>query len=160
MKRPITGLTQSAERLLFNAPWPGNIRELRNVLERACILSEAGMITERDLASALTTKSAALGGDADAPSGRSAVNAAAAAGRARARGNRWHTSRRRRDGSGSAAAALYRRIDGDESRGGGVEAVEADGAVRDPEQEDGGLAMMLLPEMRARPGSMTSPRQP
>src|SRR5258705_2025836 len=68
LNRPITGLTQSAERLLFNAPWPGNIRELRNVLERACILSEAGMITERDLASALTTKSAARGADGAAPS--------------------------------------------------------------------------------------------
>ncbi len=68
LNRPITGLTQSAERLLFNAPWPGNIRELRNVLERACILSEAGMITERDLASALTTKSAARGADGEAPS--------------------------------------------------------------------------------------------
>ena len=67
LNRPITGLTQSAERLLFNAPWPGNIRELRNVLERACILSEAGMITERDLASALTTRSPARAADADGP---------------------------------------------------------------------------------------------
>jgi len=67
LNRPITGLTQSAERLLFNAPWPGNIRELRNVLERACILSEAGMITERDLASALTTRSLARAADGDGP---------------------------------------------------------------------------------------------
>jgi len=65
VNRPITGLTQSAERLLFNAPWPGNIRELRNVLERACILSEAGMISERDLSSALTTRAAVRATDAD-----------------------------------------------------------------------------------------------
>ena len=67
LNRPITGLTQSAERLLFNAPWPGNIRELRNVLERACILSEAGMMSERDLASALTSRSPARAADADEP---------------------------------------------------------------------------------------------
>ena len=67
LNRPITGLTQSAERLLFNAPWPGNIRELRNVLERACILSEAGMMSERDLASALTSRSPARAADGDEP---------------------------------------------------------------------------------------------
>jgi two-component system response regulator HydG len=65
VSRPITGMAQSAERLLFNAPWPGNIRELRNVLERACILSEAGMITERDLSSALMTRSTVRVPDGD-----------------------------------------------------------------------------------------------
>ncbi len=33
-------LTASAEQALMNYPWPGNIRELRNCLERACILSQ------------------------------------------------------------------------------------------------------------------------
>jgi DNA-binding NtrC family response regulator len=58
LKRPVTGITPAAERLLQQAPWPGNIRELRNMLERACILSEAGMITERELVSALSAPSA------------------------------------------------------------------------------------------------------
>ncbi len=49
LKRPITGLTASAERLLQHAPWPGNIRELRNVIERACIMSDGRMLTEREL---------------------------------------------------------------------------------------------------------------
>ncbi|MEO7273880.1 MAG: sigma-54 dependent transcriptional regulator, partial [Vicinamibacterales bacterium] len=47
--RPITGVSASAERLLRDAPWRGNIRELRNVLERACILSDSEILTERDL---------------------------------------------------------------------------------------------------------------
>ena len=110
LNRPITGLTQSAERLLFDAPWPGNIRELRNVLERSCILSEAGMITERDLASALTTKSAARGGDADEPSDdrlstlqrRQVERVLEETG-----GNKSEAARR----LGISRRALYRRID-------------------------------------------------
>jgi len=56
--RPITGVSAGAERLLQQAPWPGNIRELRNVLERACILCETGLLTERDLGSALVASPA------------------------------------------------------------------------------------------------------
>ena len=35
------GVDQEAMRLLEHYPWPGNIRELRNVIERATILAEA-----------------------------------------------------------------------------------------------------------------------
>ena len=34
------------------AHWEGNVRELRNVIERACILADGEFITERELASA------------------------------------------------------------------------------------------------------------
>jgi DNA-binding NtrC family response regulator len=43
-------LTPGAERLLQQAPWDGNVRELRNVIERACILADGDFITERELA--------------------------------------------------------------------------------------------------------------
>lgn len=36
----ITGLTPRARSLLLDYPWPGNIRELQNVIERAVILSK------------------------------------------------------------------------------------------------------------------------
>ena len=49
LNRSLTGVTAAAERLLVSAPWDGNIRELRNVVERACILADGEFITERDL---------------------------------------------------------------------------------------------------------------
>src|SRR5204862_2374473 len=54
LKRPITGVTPAAERLLQHAPWPGNIRELRNVVERACILTESRILSEREVVKAMS----------------------------------------------------------------------------------------------------------
>jgi two-component system response regulator HydG len=67
LQRPITGLTASAERLLQHAPWSGNIRELRNVIERACIMSDGRMLTERELVPAMSTPGVASQPAADAP---------------------------------------------------------------------------------------------
>ena len=52
MRKPMTGLTPAAERLLFQAKWEGNIRELKNVIERACMLSDGNLVSERELAGA------------------------------------------------------------------------------------------------------------
>jgi DNA-binding NtrC family response regulator len=49
MQKRLTGLTPAAERLLLNASWDGNVRELKNVVERACMLADASLITERDI---------------------------------------------------------------------------------------------------------------
>jgi DNA-binding NtrC family response regulator len=48
--KPLVGLTPGAERMLADATWEGNVRQLRNVLERACILADADYVTESDLA--------------------------------------------------------------------------------------------------------------
>ncbi|HVD92223.1 MAG TPA: sigma-54 dependent transcriptional regulator [Vicinamibacterales bacterium] len=53
--KPIVGLTSGAERVLGMAPWDGNVRELRNVVERACILADGDFITERELAVSMPT---------------------------------------------------------------------------------------------------------
>jgi DNA-binding NtrC family response regulator len=54
LERPITGVSLGAERLLMEAPWHGNIRELKNVIERACILSDGKLLGERDLLRAMS----------------------------------------------------------------------------------------------------------
>lgn len=43
--REVKGITPAAEQLLCNYPWPGNIRELRHVIEKAVILSDTDMLT-------------------------------------------------------------------------------------------------------------------
>ena len=44
LKKNFTGFTPAAAELLVQYPWPGNIRELRNVIERTMILSTEGEI--------------------------------------------------------------------------------------------------------------------
>jgi len=53
MNRPIKGITAQAERMLQQAAWTGNVRELRNVIERACILTDYRIITEREMTTAM-----------------------------------------------------------------------------------------------------------
>ncbi|MCP3137693.1 sigma-54-dependent transcriptional regulator [Pyxidicoccus xibeiensis] len=47
--RGAVGLLPDAETALVRYPWPGNIRELRNVLERAVLLSGGGPLSRSDL---------------------------------------------------------------------------------------------------------------
>src|SRR5260370_32927041 len=60
LEKPLTGLTAGAERLLSLAAWDGNVRELRNVIERACIIADGDMITERELTGSMPTLSYAV----------------------------------------------------------------------------------------------------
>ncbi|HSL23299.1 MAG TPA: sigma-54 dependent transcriptional regulator [Vicinamibacterales bacterium] len=53
LQKEITGIAPGAERVLVGARWDGNVRELRNVIERACILAETDIITEREIARAM-----------------------------------------------------------------------------------------------------------
>jgi len=55
VKRPIIGITAAAERLLQTAPWPGNVRQLRHVIERACLMTDGRMLSERELQAAMST---------------------------------------------------------------------------------------------------------
>ncbi len=64
--KPISGVALPAERLLVDAPWPGNIRQLRNVLERACMLTEGPVLTEQDVHASL--RPTTVGSNAPSPS--------------------------------------------------------------------------------------------
>lgn len=47
--KPLIGLTERAQDMLNAAPWDGNIRELKNVIERAVLQAEGTLLTEADL---------------------------------------------------------------------------------------------------------------
>jgi DNA-binding NtrC family response regulator len=70
--KPLGGLAAEAEGALVSARWDGNVRELRNVVERACILTEGEIITKRELAGMVTDS-------ADQPSGPARLAGQAAA---------------------------------------------------------------------------------
>jgi two-component system response regulator HydG len=116
LQKRLCGLTPRAEALLTEASWDGNVRELRNVVERACILSDGEFVTERELAVCLpppappAAAAATAAGPADRPSTDLLVNV-----------ERDHIQRAlvRTGGNKKAAAqmlglsrrALYRRLE-------------------------------------------------
>jgi len=44
LKKPLRTLTPESRRRLLQYSWPGNIRELQNVIERACVLAHDGTV--------------------------------------------------------------------------------------------------------------------
>jgi two-component system response regulator HydG len=59
LRKSVLGVTPGAERVLATAHWEGNVRELRNIIERACILADGEFITERELGVTAATLPAA-----------------------------------------------------------------------------------------------------
>ncbi|MGH9879906.1 MAG: sigma-54-dependent transcriptional regulator [Pyrinomonadaceae bacterium] len=62
LRKKITGLAPDVGAMFRNYNWPGNMRELRNVIERALILEDSDLITLEYLPPALTGSSAQLAG--------------------------------------------------------------------------------------------------
>ena len=55
LKRPLATLTRRAQTVLSRHSWPGNIRELENVLGRACMMTATNTINVRDLPESVKT---------------------------------------------------------------------------------------------------------
>jgi NtrC-family two-component system response regulator AlgB len=51
----VTGFTEAARLLLQRYPWPGNLRELRNAVERGVILAAGSSIDVSDLPAQFTS---------------------------------------------------------------------------------------------------------
>jgi transcriptional regulator with GAF, ATPase, and Fis domain len=49
LKKNVIGIEPEAEKLLGSYPWPGNIRELENVIERAVLFSDGAQLKSADL---------------------------------------------------------------------------------------------------------------
>ena len=49
MRKKISGMSDSAVKLLKGYSWPGNVRELENVIERAVNLAHGEILTEKEL---------------------------------------------------------------------------------------------------------------
>ena len=60
--KSLLGLTRRAQTLLARYPWPGNIRELQNVIEHACMMTESDVVDVSDLPERVRNQAAA--GDA------------------------------------------------------------------------------------------------
>ena len=58
LKRPSLALSPAAREALVAAPWPGNVRQLRNALERAAILCEGPVLGDLGLPAAAAPSSA------------------------------------------------------------------------------------------------------
>ncbi|NLD98799.1 MAG: sigma-54-dependent Fis family transcriptional regulator [Fibrobacter sp.] len=65
----VNQISKNAEAILANYDYPGNIRELENIMEHAIVLAENGEISERDLPEFMFRNRLLLGGPSDNPAG-------------------------------------------------------------------------------------------
>jgi DNA-binding NtrC family response regulator len=65
--KPLRGITPRAMQLLEAHAWPGNIRELKNTLERATLLAESDVLDRRDFELTPSASSSASSGTLELP---------------------------------------------------------------------------------------------
>jgi DNA-binding NtrC family response regulator len=55
VSKPGLGFSKKALKLLYEYPWPGNVRELENAIQRAVLMADGPVITDKDLPMAVVT---------------------------------------------------------------------------------------------------------
>ena len=78
-QKSLVGVTPAGERVLRSARWDGNVRELKNVIERACMLAPGDLVTERELGDSLGRQSAKAARPLTAPTTGTAAPSAPSA---------------------------------------------------------------------------------
>jgi two-component system response regulator AtoC len=76
LQRPVTGIDPAAMDALRAHPWPGNIRELENAIERAVLLCDGATLLPRDLPAEIQHPVRAPSGSAEATPLRERIRAA------------------------------------------------------------------------------------
>jgi transcriptional regulator with PAS, ATPase and Fis domain len=59
-KKPIKGMSRSARTLISKYAWPGNIREMENIIGNACMMAEGDVVELRDLPAHLQNPTEAM----------------------------------------------------------------------------------------------------
>ena len=95
--KSVRAVSQEAMRVLEQLPWPGNIRELQNVIERATILAERRLHRAEAPAAKLIERSEERAADADADARDDGGGGRAAAHHADARAHPQQQDARGRD---------------------------------------------------------------
>ena len=138
MNKPLLTIQSEAYDALLRYPWPGNVRQLQNVIERAVVLTQGSMITRRNLPQEVVHSApfdptaarpprrqlgAFRAADADAADDGLAVAESCGTGEGRAHGRARPVQREQEESGGvaghSPADALYQA---EEVRAGGVSA--------------------------------------
>src|ERR1017187_1817139 len=67
--KPVEGITPDAMQILVNYHWPGHVRELQNIVERACALAKGSVLDSGDIYLDVRPAKAANGGGGFLPEG-------------------------------------------------------------------------------------------
>jgi Nif-specific regulatory protein len=67
LARKVEGISTEALSLLISHPWPGNIRELENIIERIMVMRQSGVILPQDIPSEIVQSDTSSGFSASRP---------------------------------------------------------------------------------------------
>lgn len=106
--KSIAGVTAGVEQVWLDAEWPGNVRQLRNVVERACMMTDGAWITDAGVTGPLRASPDRRGVEAPRAPRREIDKVEVIAALESCRGNKTHAAAH----LGISRRAFYRLIEG------------------------------------------------